>query len=239
MIPVHLYGQCADMEPIMELAEEKGIPVIEDACQAHGSTYKEKKAGSMGVISCFSFYPGKNLGAYGEGGMAITSDEGLDEKMRLLRSHGEKPKHKHRITGFNFRMEELQAAVLGVKLKHLDSWNAKRRSNAKLYGELLAGSSVKEPREMQYAKHVYHLYVVRSQHRDRLAGFLKEKGIATAIHYPTPIHLQEAYANLGLGEGSFSECEKAAKEILSLPMFAELTEEEVAYVSDSIREFKA
>ncbi|MBI2550671.1 DegT/DnrJ/EryC1/StrS family aminotransferase [Candidatus Woesearchaeota archaeon] len=239
IIPVHLYGQMADMGPIMEIAEGKNLAVIEDAAQAHGALYNGRKSGSFGVVGCFSFYPGKNLGAYGEGGMCVTSDAELDEKLKLLRAHGERPKHRHRIPGFNFRLEEIQAAVLNVKLKHLDSWNAKRSSNAKLYGKLLQNSSVKTPKEMPYGRHVYHIYCVRSQHRDKLAEFLKQKGISTAMHYPTPIHLQEAYTDLGYKEGSVPNCEKAAKEILSLPMFAELTEEEIAYVTDSVKEFKA
>ena len=239
IIPVHLYGQCADMDPIIEVAEEKGLHIIEDACQAHGALYKGRKAGSMSVVGCFSFYPGKNLGAYGEGGMCVTNDSELNEKLRLLRSHGENPKHTHRVPGFNFRLDEIQAAVLSVKLKHLDGWNEGRRRNAKLYNELLQNSNakLKLPREMSYGKHVYHLYVVRSQHRDKLSEFLKQKGIATAVHYPTPIHLQEAYADLGYKEGSVPNCEKAAREILSLPMFPELSEEEIKYVADSVNEF--
>lgn len=237
VIPVHLYGQCADMGPIAEIAEEKGIRVIEDACQAHGAEYKGKKAGSFGTISCFSFYPGKNLGAYGEGGMCVTNDSGIDEKLRLLRSHGENPKHRHRIPGFNFRLEELQSAVLTVKLKHLDGWNDKRRKNAALYNKALSGANAKLPKEMEYGKHIYHVYAIRSARRNELAERLKQKGIATGIHYPTPIHLQEAYASLGCKPGSVPNCEKAAGELLSLPMFPELTAEEIEYVSNAINDF--
>lgn len=237
IIPVQLYGQCTDMAPIMEIAEERGINVIEDACQAHGATYKGKKAGSIGTIGCFSFYPGKNLGAYGEGGMCVTNDAALNEKLRLLRSHGEKPKHTHHVAGFNFRLEELQAAILSVKLKHLDEWNDGRRENAKLYNESVENDAVKKPEEMDYGRHVYHIYAVRSARRDALADYLKSKGISTAIHYPTPIHLQPAYSWLGYKPGSVPNCEKAANEILSLPMFAELTEEEVRDVSDAINKF--
>ncbi len=236
-IPVHLYGQTADMEPILEVCNERGVHVIEDACQAHGADYKGKKAGSMGIISCFSFYPGKNLGAYGEGGACTTSDSELDEKIRLLRAHGENPKHRHRIQGFNFRLEEIQSAVLNIKLKHLDSWNDKRRKNAALYENLLQDSEVKNPKEMPYGKHIYHIYSIRSQRRNELAEFLKQKGIATGIHYPTPIHLQEAYTSLGYKPGSVPNCEKAAGEILSLPMFAELTAEEIEAVAAAIKEF--
>ncbi|MBI3036862.1 DegT/DnrJ/EryC1/StrS family aminotransferase [Candidatus Woesearchaeota archaeon] len=237
VIPVHLYGQTADMGPIMEVAEEKGLHVIEDACQAHGALYNGRKAGSFGIISCFSFYPGKNLGAYGDGGICVTSDPQLDEKLKLLRSHGESPKHTHRIPGFNFRLDEIQAAVLNVKLKHLDKWNDGRRKNARLYNELLKNPEIRLPKEMSYGKHVYHIYAVRSRKRDMLAAYVKERSVATGVHYPTPIHLQSAYSGLGCKEGSFPESENAAKEILSLPMFAELTEEEIGYVSDAINRF--
>jgi dTDP-4-amino-4,6-dideoxygalactose transaminase len=235
IIPIHLYGQMADMAPLLEIAHSKGLQIVEDACQAHGALYNQKKSGSFGRIGCFSFYPGKNLGAYGEGGMCTTSDAELDEKMRLLRSHGEKPKHTHRIPAYNFRMEEMQAAVLSIKLKYLDSWNEKRRKNAKLYNELLA-NSVAAPKEMPGRKHIYHIYSILSQRRDELAKRLNDNGITTLIHYPTPIHMQPAYASLGYKEGSMPNCEKAAKEILSLPMFAELTEEEIKYVAEKIKE---
>ncbi len=238
VIPIHLYGQCADMEPITEIAEEKGIGVIEDACQAHGSLYKGKKAGAMGTIGCFSFYPGKNLGAYGEGGICVTNDAELDAKLRLLRSHGENPKNVHSMPGFNFRLDELQAAILTVKLKHLDTWNEGRRKNAELYSESIKNAQVIAPKEMPYGRHVYHIYAIRSGRRDELAGYLKGKGISTGIHYPTPIHLQPAYAGLGCKPGSVPSCEKAAKEILSLPMFAELTREEIEHVAESINSFR-
>ncbi len=238
VIPVHLYGQTADMDPIVEVAEEKGLRIIEDACQAHGSTYKGKKAGSFGTIGCFSFYPGKNLGAYGEGGICVTNEPELDEKLRLLRSHGENPKHVHRLPGFNFRFDEIQAAVLSTKLKHLDRWNDKRIKNAALYNGLIENAAVKTPEEMSYGKHVYHIYCIRARKRDELAAFLKKNGIATAIHYPTPIHLQSAYASLRYKRGSFPECEKAATEIMSLPMFAELTDEEISYVADNVNKFR-
>lgn len=237
VIPIHLYGQCADMGQVMEIAQEKGLHVIEDACQAHGAEYNGKKAGSIGRIGCFSFYPGKNLGAYGEGGICVTNDSELDEKIRLLRAHGESQKHVHKVAGFNFRLEEIQAAVLNVKLKRLDIWNESRRKNARLYGQAITNPNIALPEEMGYGKHVYHIYAVRSAKRDALAAYLKEKGIFTAIHYPTPIHLQPAYAGLGYAPGSVPNCEKAAKEILSLPMFAELTAEEINYVADAINRF--
>jgi len=237
IIPVHLYGQPADMDPILKIAEEKGIPVIEDACQAHGALYNGKKTGSWGVMGCFSFYPGKNLGAYGEGGAVTTNDDQLAEKIRMLRDHGSSKKYLHEYIGNNCRLEGIQGAVLSVKLNHLDKWNESRRRNAGLYRIFLEGSSVKLPEEMSYAKHVYHLFVVRVKNREKLIDILKEKGIFTGIHYPIPNHLQNAYSFLGYQKGSFPVTEGCSEEILSLPMFPELTEEQIKYTADCIKEF--
>jgi len=237
IIPVHLYGQPADMDPIIKIAEEKGIPVIEDACQAHGALYNGKKTGSWGVMGCFSFYPGKNLGAYGEGGAVTTNDDQLAEKIKMLRDHGSSKKYLHEYIGNNCRLEGIQGAVLSVKLNHLDQWNESRRRNAGLYRKYLEDSSVKLPEEMPYAKHVYHLFVVQVKDREKLIDFLKDKGIFTGIHYPIPNHLQNAYSFLGYQKGSFPVTEECSEEILSLPMFAELTEEQIKYTADCIKEF--
>lgn len=236
IIPVHLFGQAADMDEILEFAKENNLKVIEDACQAHGAEYKGKKAGSMGDVACFSFYPGKNLGAYGDGGALVTNDEEIKEKLIALRNYGSKIKYHHPLKGFNNRLDGIQAAVLRVKLKQLDEWNEKRWKNAQLYSELLK-DSVEVPVEKEGYKHVYHLYVIKSKERDRLGEFLGNKGISTGIHYPVPIHLQKAYEDLGLDKGSFPVTEKCSEEMLSLPMFAELSEEEIKYIAESIKEF--
>jgi dTDP-4-amino-4,6-dideoxygalactose transaminase len=237
IIPVHLYGQPADMDPIFEIAKKKGIPVIEDAAQAHGAQYKGKKTGGLATAACFSFYPGKNLGAYGEGGAVTTDDEGMAQKVRMLRDHGSPKKFYHEFIGNNCRLEGIQGAVLSVKLKHLDKWNDGRRKNADLYRKYLEGTGVGLPEEMPYARHVYHVFCVRVKERQKLIDFLKEKGIFTNIHYPIPIHLQKAYSFLGYKKGDFPATEGCMDEILSLPMFAELTEEEIKYTADCIREF--
>jgi len=237
IIPVHLYGQPADMDPILEIAKKKSIPVIEDAAQAHGAQYKGKKTGGLATAACFSFYPGKNLGAYGEGGAVTTDDEGMAQKVRMLRDHGSPKKFYHEFIGNNCRLEGIQGAVLSVKLKHLDKWNDGRRKNADLYRKYLEGTGVGLPEEMPYAKHVYHVFCVRVKERQKLIDFLKEKGIFTNIHYPIPIHLQKAYQFLGYKKGDFPVTEGCMDEILSLPMFAELTEEEIKYTADCIREF--
>ncbi|MGB2770394.1 MAG: DegT/DnrJ/EryC1/StrS family aminotransferase [Candidatus Zixiibacteriota bacterium] len=237
IIPVHLYGQPTDMDPILEIAKKKGIPVIEDAAQAHGAQYKGKKTGGLATAACFSFYPGKNLGAYGEGGAVTTDDESIAQKVRMLRDHGSPKKFYHEFIGNNCRLEGIQGAVLSVKLKHLDKWNDGRRKNADLYRKYLEGTGVGLPEEMPYAKHVYHVFCVRVKDREKLIDFLKEKGIFTNIHYPIPIHLQKAYQFLGYKKGDFPVTEGCMDEILSLPMFAELTEEEIKYTADCIREF--
>lgn len=235
ILPVHLYGNAADMAPIMEIAEKNNLAVIEDACQAHGADYKGKKV-PTGNIGCFSFYPGKNLGCYGDGGAIVTNNEEIAEKIKMLRNYGQKIRYHHLIKGTNSRLDTIQAAVLRVKLRYIEKWNGSRRRHAKLYNELLGGV-VELPVEKEYAKHVYHLYVIRTKKRDELQGYLSKKGIASLIHYPIPIHLQKAYSDLNLGEGSFPITERYANEILSLPMFPELADEEIAYICESIKEF--
>jgi dTDP-4-amino-4,6-dideoxygalactose transaminase len=238
IIPVHLFGQPADMDPILAIAGEHGLCVIEDACQAHGAEYKGRKAGTLGDTGCFSFYPGKNLGAYGEAGAVVTNSDALAEKMRMFRDHGQAKKYHHGMIGWNARMDGIQGAVLSVKLKYLAAWNESRRKHAQEYTALLASvADIITPREEAYAKHVYHIYAVRSKERDRLMAALAEKGIACNIHYPVPIHLQEAYRSLNLGPGSFPVAEKCAAEYLSLPMYPELTSEQIACVTDQIKAF--
>lgn len=238
ILPVHLYGQPADMDPILELAEKHNLMVIEDACQAHGALYKDRNAGSMGIVGCFSFYPGKNLGAYGEGGAVVTQDEEITEKIRMIRDHGQEKKYFHSLEGYNGRLDAIQAGVLRIKLKRLKNWNQSRRKNAALYNEALSGiEDVTLPVEADFAQSVYHLYVIFIDERDALQKFLADKGIATGLHYPLPLHLQKAYAHLGYKQGDFPATEKAAKRLLSLPMFPELTREQIEYVADSIREF--
>lgn len=235
IIPVHLYGQMADMDPIMELARAKGLVVIEDACQSHGAEYKGRRAGTIGRAGCFSFYPGKNLGAYGEAGAVTTDDEELAEKIRILRDHGQTRKYYHAAIGWNGRMDGIQGAILNKKLRHLDAWTEARRKNAVKYNELLADiEGLTIPMESDYARHVYHLYVIRVQNRDALITSLAEKGIQCAIHYPVPVHRQDAYHSLGLDERSFPIAEKYANEIVSLPMFPELTAEQIEYVASNI-----
>jgi dTDP-4-amino-4,6-dideoxygalactose transaminase len=223
VVPVHLYGHPADMDPILELAQHHGLVVIEDACQAHGARYKGKRVGSLGHAAAFSFYPAKNLGAYGDGGMVVTNDERVAESVRMLRNYGQREKYHHVLRGYNRRLDTLQAAVLRVKLQYLKAWNGARRQHARRYGELFACSPVAVPAEADYAEHVYHLYVIRVQDRDALRIYLHDQGIATGIHYPVPIHLQPAYRDLGYGQGSFPVTEECAGQILSLPMYAELT----------------
>jgi dTDP-4-amino-4,6-dideoxygalactose transaminase len=236
VIPVHLFGQPADMDPIMEIARKHGLLVVEDACQAHGAQYKGKAAGTIGDAGCFSFYPGKNLGAYGEAGAVVTNDPELAEKIKVLRDHGQSRKYFHKVIGWNGRMDGLQGAVLSVKLKYLPAWNEARRKNAALYSSLLTDvKKITLPTEMDYARHVYHLYVIRTHHRDDLKGYLAERGIECGIHYPVPIHLQEAYHHFGILKGTFPVAEKCAEEFLSLPMYPELTEEQIGYVATELR----
>ena len=240
IIPVHLYGQPADMDPIMELARKYNLKVIEDAAQAHGAEYKGKKVGSIGDVGCFSFYPGKNLGAYGDAGMVVTNNEEIAEKVKLLRNHGRiTKKYEHKIEGYSSRLDNLQAAILRVKLRHLNKWNDSRRKNAKKYNKLLNNiGGITTPYEADYSKHVYHLYVIRiEKERDKLREELKSKGVATGIHYPIPLHLQPACSYLGYKRGDFPVTEKASQEILSLPMFAELSDEQIKKIVKLIRSY--
>jgi dTDP-4-amino-4,6-dideoxygalactose transaminase len=237
IIPVHLYGQPADMDPIMQIARENGLKVIEDACQAHGATYKGQPTGSIGDAAAFSFYFSKNLGAYGEGGIVTTNDEDIARRVRMLRDHGSHRRYYHEEIGVNGRLDEIQAAVLRVKLPYLHTWNDARRRHAALYNKLLAGTPLVTPTEAAYSHSVYHLYVVRAPWRDELQAALREQGIATGIHYPIPCHLQRACREFGYRQGELPITERAVGEILSLPMYAELTEEDMTAVSNAIRSF--
>ncbi len=239
IVPVHLYGHPADMDPILQIAQQYGLVVIEDACQAHGAKYKGKRVGSLGHAAAFSFYPAKNLGAYGDAGMIVTNDENLAERVRMLRNYGQQEKYHHLIRGHNRRLDTLQAAVLRVKLKYLDTWNAARRQHALLYQQLLEGTEIVTPTEANFAESVWHLYVVRVKDRDALTSYLVKRRIATGIHYPVPIHLQPAYRDLSYGNGSFPVSERYAEEIASLPMYPELTSSSIEFVADAIREFCA
>lgn len=236
ILPVHLYGHPADMNPILELAEAYKLKVIEDACQAHGAEYEGRRAGSLGDAGCFSFYFTKNLGAYGEGGMITTSSPEIAKQCRMLRDHGQEAKYRHAFMGINGRLDEIQAAVLRVKLPHLDEWTESRRNIAQAYDAGLPSSIVK-PQEMAWAKHVYHLYVVRTPNRDGLRAWLEEKGIGAGMHYPIPIHLQDAWRHYGGGDFSLPVTERITGEILSLPMYPELTVEEAGYICECIRDF--
>jgi dTDP-4-amino-4,6-dideoxygalactose transaminase len=237
IVPVHLYGQPADMDAIVPIAREHGIPVIEDACQAHGAAYRGRPAGSIGDAAAFSFYPAKNLGAAGDAGALVTNDDGVAETVRMLRNYGQEEKYHHLIRGYNRRLDTLQAAVLRVKLRHLHRWNALRGRHAALYSDLLSPTHVNTPYVADDVLHVWHLYVVRSPHRDELRDQLGAYGIATGIHYPVPIHLQPAYADLGYSEGTFPVSEQCSREVLSLPMFAELTRADIEHVVDVIAGF--
>lgn len=238
IIPVHLYGQAADMDAILQIAEKHDLAVIEDACQAHGALYKGKKAGSMGTAGCFSFYPGKNLGAFGEAGVVVTQDQELAGKIRMLRDHGQEKKYYHLMEGYNGRLDAIQAAVLRIKLKRLPEWTAARQRNARYYDELLSDMpGIAIPTEAEFASSVYHLYVIHADDRDALQQYLTEKGIATGLHYPQPLHRQAAYRHLGHEPGAFPVTETSAARLLSLPMFPELTGEQIEYIASSIRTF--
>src|SRR6267142_1715818 len=237
ILPVHLYGHPAHMDPIRQLAEKYGLVVIEDACQAHGARYKGKRAGSLGHAAAFSFYPGKNLGGFGDGGMVVTNDRDIAKRLEMLRNYGQKEKYHHQFRGYNRRLDTLQAAILRVKLKYLEKWNAARRWNAKLYQQSLEGSGVVTPTEAAGAESVWHLYVIRTEQRDELKDHLINRGISASIHYPIPIHLQPAYRDLGYQRGDFPVTEAHAQQILSLPMYAELTPVSVEYVAKSIVTF--
>jgi dTDP-4-amino-4,6-dideoxygalactose transaminase len=236
ILPVHLYGHPANMDPIIEIAEKYNLFVVEDACQAHGAEYKGRKVGSIGDLGCFSFYPVKNLGAYGDGGMVVTNNEELADKLGLLRNYGQSKKYYHDFVGVNSRLDEIQAAVLSVKLMHLDEWNEKRRRVAKRYNELLGDSEIVTPIEKEYAKHVYHLYVIRPKDRNKLQEYLSKKGIETMIHYPIPVHKQKAYLDLGFHTRLYIT-ERICNDILSLPIFPEFKNEEIEEVVNYIINF--
>lgn len=245
IVPVHLYGQTADMDPILELAEHYNLTVIEDACQAHGAEYfsakanRWRKAGSMGKAAAFSFYPGKNLGACGEAGAVITNDPELAKRAGMLRDHGQAQKYFHEIEGYNGRLDTIQAGILGIKLNHLANWNQARRECATRYGEMFAEATnwMQLPYEPSWAKSVYHLYVVRIADRDQLQKYLAKEGIGTGIHYPVPLHLQNALEHLGYRAGAFPVAESAAREILSLPMYPQLSKPQQATVSSKVLQF--
>ncbi|MFH0780854.1 MAG: DegT/DnrJ/EryC1/StrS family aminotransferase [Pseudomonadota bacterium] len=237
IIPVHLYGQPVDMDPIMALARKNNLVVIEDACQAHGAVYKGKHVGSIGDMACFSFYPGKNLGACGEAGIVTTSNSKLAHSMRMLRDWGAERKYHHVLKGYNYRMDNIQAAILRVKLKYLKDWTEKRRKNAKLYDENFKNCCVKVPKCHEFAGSVYHIYSIRTSLRDGLQKYLTSENIHTGIHYPIPVHLLPAYADLGYAKGSLPLTEKAANEVLSLPMYPELTESMIIEVCDHVKRF--
>ena len=224
IIPVHLYGQMVDMDPILEIARRHKLLVIEDAAQAHGAEYKGKRAGSMGDLGCFSFYPGKNLGAYGEGGAVTTNNSEHNRTIRMLRDWGAEKKYHHVLKGYNYRLEGLQGAILRVKLHHLEDWTRARHTHADEYNRFLAGTGVITPKEMPYGRHVYHVYAIRASNRDALQQYLQKAEVHTGIHYPIPVHLLPAYSDLGYQRGDFPVTEKLSNEELSLPMFAELTE---------------
>jgi len=238
ILPVHLYGQPAEMDPILAIARRHGLVVIEDACQAHGAEYKGRRAGSIGDLGCFSFYPGKNLGAAGEGGAVTTSNAAYARTIRMLRDWGTEQKYHHQLKGYNYRLEELQAAILRVKLRYLETWTEARRANAARYDEVLAELPLARPAAAPHVRHVYHVYAVRTRgpdHRAALQQALAGRGVHTGIHYPIPVHLQEAYADLGYRRGDFPVAEAAAEEVLSLPMYPELSAEQILDVAEAIR----
>ncbi|HEY5809749.1 MAG TPA: DegT/DnrJ/EryC1/StrS family aminotransferase [Povalibacter sp.] len=235
IIPVHLYGQAADMDPIVAVARKHGLIVIEDACQAHAAEYKGRRVGSLGDMACFSFYPGKNLGAYGEGGMVVTNNAGYARTLRMLRDWGAEKKYHHVLQGYNFRLEGIQGAVLRVKLKYLEGWTEGRRAAAARYDALLADSGIRTPAQIAHNRHVYHIYAIRSPNRQVWQDALLAAGVQTGIHYPTPVHLLPAHADLGYRVGQFPHSEAAAHEVLSLPMFPELTEAQTSKVADAVR----
>jgi dTDP-4-amino-4,6-dideoxygalactose transaminase len=236
IVPVDLYGQVADMDPILEIANRHGIPVIEDACQAHGAEYRGRKAGAFGVAGCFSFYPGKNLGACGEGGAVTTNDADLAQRIRLWRDHGSSKRYEHIFPGLNMRMEGIQGGILSVKLKYLDRWNDQRRQAASAYDKALADTDIEVPTEMDYGRHVYHLYVIQFENRDALRQQLSDAGIESGLHYPTPLHLQEAYRFLGYKQGDFPVTERVKSRILSLPMYPGIDPKAVERVTSELRE---
>ena len=236
ILPVHLYGQPADMDPILAIGRQHRKVVIEDAAQAHGAEYRGRRVGGLGELACFSFYPGKNLGAYGEGGMVVTNNPEYAAVIRKLRDWGQSRRYYHDIRGFNYRMDGIQGAILRVKLRRLEAWTEARRRVAREYDRLLQDSGAMVPIERDYARHVYHVYAVRSQGRDALQHSLNERGIQTGIHYPIPVHLQQAYTEPAYGPGTLPVSEKVAAEVLSLPMYPELTVEQIGTVADAVRD---
>lgn len=239
IVPVHLYGQPADMDPILAVARRHNLVVIEDAAQAHGAEYKGKRVGSIGDIGCFSFYPGKNLGAYGEGGAVVTANPEYNRTIRMLRDWGAEKRYHHVLKGYNYRLEGIQGAILRIKLRRLDEWTKSRQAHAREYTRLLAASGLTTPAEMPFGRHVFHVYALRSPDRASLQQALQEKGVQTGIHYPFPVHLLEAWSELGYSKGSFPVSERIADEELSLPMYAELSPEQVSSVADAIHEHQA
>lgn len=238
IVPVHLYGQTVDMDPILDVASKNGLVVVEDACQAHGATYKGRLAGSMGLAGCFSFYPGKNLGAFGDAGAVVTDDAELAQTIRMLREHGQSRKYFHDMEGYTGRLDAIQAAVLRLKLKRLAGWNQDRRANAGRYNKLLSDiHGVTVIKEAAFARSVYHLYVILVDDRNGLQAFLTEQGVGTGLHYPLPLHLQKAYASMGFKKGDFPVSEGTAERLISLPMYAELTHGQIDYVADCIRRY--
>ena len=236
IIPVHIYGQMADMDPLMLLANRRGLVVIEDACQSHGAEYRGRRAGGLGLAGCFSFYPGKNLGACGEGGLLVTDSDAVATAARCLRDWGQKERYNHIAKGFNYRMDAIQGAALGVKLKYLEEWTEKRRRHARHYDQLLDGiGPIERPVEMRGRRHVYHVYAIRSRDRTMLQESLAAQGIQTGLHYPIPVHLQPAYADLGYRRGDFPVSELAAQQVLSLPMYPELTPAQIDTVAEAIK----
>ena len=237
IMPVHLYGTCADMDSILDIARRHKLIVVEDAAQAVGAEYKGRRAGSMGELACFSFYPGKNLGAYGEAGAVVTSNEKYVDVIKQLRDHGQSAKYLHERVGYNYRMEALQGAVLGVKLKHLDDWTTARRRHAKAYSDALADSGLRLLREPAACKSVYHIFPLFTEQRDELREHLEADGISSGIHYPIPVHMQRGFSNLGYKEGDLPETERVCREVISLPMYPELADETVTRIADSVRQF--
>lgn len=237
ILPVHLYGHPAEMNKILEIAKKYNLKVIEDACQAHGALYNGKKVGSFGDLACFSFYPTKNLGAYGDAGIITTNNKELANKLKMLRNYGQTKKYYYEIRGINTRLDEIQAAILNVKLKYLDKWNEKRIKNANLYTSLLKNIPEISLPISQDSKHVFYSYIIRTENRDQLQKYLEENGILTLIHFPIPLHLQKVHKNLGYKLNDFPITEKYANEILSLPMFPELTKSEIKYIAEKIKEF--
>jgi dTDP-4-amino-4,6-dideoxygalactose transaminase len=235
IMPVHLYGQCADMDPIMEVANKHKLMVVEDAAQAIGAEYKGKKAGTIGHFGCFSFFPSKNLGAAGDGGMIVTNNPKMDELLRMLRVHGAKPKYYHSLVGYNSRLDTLQAAILSVKLKYLDRWTQKRREHAEAYNRAFENSSITTPKEEDFNYHIYHQYTIAVKSRDKLREILKEKQIGHDVYYPVPLHLQECYKHLGYKEGDLPVTEQKSREVISIPIYPEMTVEEQNYVIDTVK----